>query len=60
MDNTIRDYILPSAALPNLLASFQEFSKLNQASRAMPKYNCQFNFQAGKATHVSYTPRGLQ
>ena len=46
--------------LPSLLAGLQELSELEQANKAIPKWNGQSNFQADEATHVIHTLRGSQ
>ena len=46
--------------LPNWLAGLPEFFELDQANKAIPRYNDQSNFRAVTATHVSHTPRGPQ
>ena len=46
--------------LPSWLAGLQEFSELEHTDKAISRYNGQSNFLAGKATHVSHTPRGSQ
>ena len=53
--------LYPVSCLKCLLIGWPEykFPELEQANKAIPKYNNQSNFQAGKATQVSHTSPSL-